>query len=419
MKIAVGVIWLFMEYIIQMYNWQAFLTRRYSLKKTLVLFAFFTIVLVGLSFYIYNLPARPIIIVCLIYGVINILYKDKWYKKLCVHMGYFACVIIAETIAILIAKYLYGIENFDVSENSIKNFLWQITAYLLIIIFNMIYVMIFNGKKLHEKSYVARPVILFVTFQVFIFTSVMMIVIHTNVLNHAMLGVLCTIFVCSLASAMVLYNIIRTATLKAAEAEYIKKTSEIRDKHFSEIRAQYVDYKKLRHDFANHLRIVRELKDTDSIISYTNEISNELEKKHIESYCGNLTLDALLAVKKREAVLKDIKINYEICQMSNIGITDFEICSVVANLLDNAIEACEKTTQRYVDFKIKTKMGRLVITSKNSSNGFEGLDTVKADKQNHGLGVGIIKEIAGKYDGDYVYKYEDNSYTAVVNMLIE
>ena len=247
----------------------------------------------------------------------------------------------------------------------------------------------------------------------------MTIVIHTNVLNYALVGILCTIFICSLASAVVLYKIIKNATLKTAEADFIKKTAEIRDRHFSEVRTQFVEYRKLRHDFANHLRIVRELKDTESIINYTNEIASELEKKSVDNYCGNLTLDALLAVKKREAISKDIKITYEICQLPAISITDFELCSLVANLLDNAIEACEKTDEKYVDLKIINKMGRLVIVSKNSSNRVDGLATSKTDKQNHGIGVSIIKEIARKYDGDYVYKYEDNSYTAILNILAE
>ena len=93
-------------------------------------------------------------------------------------------------------------------------------------------------------------------------------------------------------------------------------------KHFAEESISI--FEKLEDDFFKH---------PEKMAEYTSEVKAIIEKMDQRSFCDNLTLDALLALKKTEAEHQNIKISYEICDISDIDISDFDLCSVVSNLL--------------------------------------------------------------------------------------
>ena len=116
----------------------------------------------------------------------------------------------------------------------------------------------------------------------------------------------------------------------------------------------------------------------------------------------------------------NIILEYEICSFNDIKIQDFDLCTVVSNMLDNGIEAAEKTAERYVKFQINRKSGRLLIILRNSSPDVDGnLDTTKEDINFHGIGIKQIKSVTAKYDGDCVFRYENGEFISVINMVCE
>lgn len=247
-----------------------------------------------------------------------------------------------------------------------------------------------------------------------------LIMIALNYIDSFMVVIVLAIFLLlvSTLTGMFIYRTVKKATMRTLEAEYIKKESEIKDKHFGELKEQYAEYKKLRHDFKNHLRILQEISDPEKMMEYANTLRSKIEEIGTTSFCDNLTLDALLSLKKTEAKQKEICINYAVCDIKDIKISDFDLCSVVANLLDNAIEAADKTKEKYVDFKINKKIGRLIITVINSSLPVnQSLHTTKTDIKNHGFGIKSVEDIAEKNEGDYVFKYEAGKFTSIVTMV--
>ena len=179
-----------------------------------------------------------------------------------------------------------------------------------------------------------------------------------------------------------------------------------------------MEYRKLRHDFYNHIKVIDELNDPVKLKEYTNSIKSKFDELEHATYCDNLTLDALLTFKYREACEEQIKnIRFTVCKLENKLISDFDLCTVVANLIDNAIEAASQTEEKYVDLMIEEKSGRLVITVKNSSLPVDDdLHTTKEDAENHGLGIKNVKAIADKYDGDTVFEYNNGVFVSIVNI---
>lgn len=128
---------------------------------------------------------------------------------------------------------------------------------------------------------------------------------------------------------------------------------------------------------------------------------------------GNLTgqpiIDALLAYKRKECDDRGIQLEVETTVFPSEGFSGEEYVGILGNLLDNAMEAAEKTSQPWVRLKSFTASGQWVLQVMNSKRGDaapleENMKTTKEDKENHGLGTKIVKQIVKKHKGVVDYK---------------
>ena len=98
-----------------------------------------------------------------------------------------------------------------------------------------------------------------------------------------------------------------------------------------------------------------------------------------------------------------------------------EICTLFSNLLDNAIEACEKIEddRRWVAIQITRKSGMLYLTISNSIKDRpaeqEGkLITNKQNHQLHGYGIKSVQRIVRKYEGDFSYQVCESKFIVTI-----
>lgn len=92
-------------------------------------------------------------------------------------------------------------------------------------------------------------------------------------------------------------------------------------------------------------------------------------------------------------------------------------CTIISNLLNNAIEACEKIQEdkRIIEFKIAGYNSQIFISVCNSYdmesiiNQKQKFITTKEDKLNHGIGLENVRRTVKKYDGDMRISQENAS----------
>ena len=126
-------------------------------------------------------------------------------------------------------------------------------------------------------------------------------------------------------------------------------------------------------------------------------------------------VDIVVNSKISEALDKNIKFDYEIEFLGTLSIEDIDMCALLANLLDNSIEACEKIKD--VNPWIKLRMGKknsfLIIQLHNSicPDMFKKKKFFKTDKENpqlHGWGIRSIDNVIEKYDGIKKYCIDED-----------
>lgn len=179
-------------------------------------------------------------------------------------------------------------------------------------------------------------------------------------------------------------------------------------------------WKTSMHDFKHkimYLMVLAENDDMNGIKEYLEQQNKMLGKNLFYYKTGNDTVDTILNVKKKYAEDKKITfmINAEVPQNCNISSSDF--ATVLGNLIDNAIEACEYETEPYIEIKIKPneKFLVIVISNKYTKNNVN-LKTNKSDKFLHGIGLYSVKSIVKRYDGEFVINNFDNTFR--VNIIL-
>ena len=194
--------------------------------------------------------------------------------------------------------------------------------------------------------------------------------------------------------------------------------------YFEEINNRYSQMRMLKHDINNHLSAMSLLLKegrTEEAQRYLQEITQGLESTMPVARTGIHALDMILWNKLSLAKEKGITILPTIDGiLTGLQISDYELCSLLANLLDNAIEATQKlpAENRTIRLRIGRQLDMLCIFCENpfATIHKEGsrFITLKSDHQNHGLGLRQIKHIAHKYNGTVDIKTGDNIFSVSV-----
>lgn len=180
-------------------------------------------------------------------------------------------------------------------------------------------------------------------------------------------------------------------------------------------RKQYEEIRRIRHDVKQNFAVISALQKEgkySEAIEYANKCTDNLSRLEVLIDVGNDFVNAILNAKISLAKEKNIEV---ICSASkNIAdIEDVDLCSLLGNMLDNAIDACEKCDEsnRLIEINISSDEYRLLITVSNTiaSPVLEGgLKTTKSNPEMHGCGIKMIKSIAKKYNGKVDF-YEENN----------
>lgn len=197
------------------------------------------------------------------------------------------------------------------------------------------------------------------------------------------------------------------------------------EKYYEEVQAMYQQMRAWRHDYKNHLQVMKahlDMGEYRELSDYILHLDEELTQisKVIET--GNLALDAILNSKISMARAKEIEVNVKVVLPPELSVADSDLCILLGNLLDNAIEGCESQKEgekRFLRVYVGVLREQLYLSVVNSygarikkENG--RYRSVKASDR--GLGLLSIDNIAARYHG-YVNRKNDESVFATEVLL--
>ncbi len=180
--------------------------------------------------------------------------------------------------------------------------------------------------------------------------------------------------------------------------------------YFGEIDKRYQETRLLWHDFNNHLLAIKALYENGheaQAAKYIDELSEQSYARLLPAKSGSDTLDLLLFKKHQQANEMGVTVRFKMgCSLAGLVITDYDMCSLFGNILDNAIEAVRKvkTANPEVLLRVERQNSMLYICCENPYEGElikqDGeLKTTKKDAAKHGIGLSSVKHICKKYNG--------------------
>ncbi|MDE7294764.1 MAG: ATP-binding protein [Oscillospiraceae bacterium] len=194
--------------------------------------------------------------------------------------------------------------------------------------------------------------------------------------------------------------------------------------HYNRINERWAEARQIRHDIGNHMAAVSALLDKGDIEGarkYLGEAENELLGAPLPAKTGSAVLDMLIATKESEMKKEGVMLLTEFsADLSGGGISDFDLCVIFGNLLDNACEAAAKLSSedRVVRLTVKRQMDMVMIYCENKFEGERpaksGFATVKKDKVLHGNGLRGIRRAAEKYGGHLNVSDDNGVFSAAV-----
>lgn len=235
--------------------------------------------------------------------------------------------------------------------------------------------------------------------------------------------VICCLFLINVVFFLVYGIMVEKCEVELQNA-MLRHQNQAYHQQLSMIRTSTEEYERVKHDFKNHLIALKSVVGTDgneNFRNYINSLEHELsaEDKFVET--GNHILDGLLNYKLK--VMKDLKTTMKI-QVNipkDLFLDDFEGVIVIGNLLDNAIEALEKSKKKEFAFELKYDRGFLFLHSKNAFDGNlvykdHRFATTKNTKGLHGIGINNIKRIVEKYNGEMKITTDDQWFDVEITM---
>ena len=170
------------------------------------------------------------------------------------------------------------------------------------------------------------------------------------------------------------------------------------------------------HDFKQQIEVIQLEENSEKRNKYLNDLKKAIKIYQAQSNSGNMVLDTILTEKSRYCVERDINFTY-VADGRLLGFLDMtDICVIVGNAIDNAIESVSQLDdreKRLIKMAIYSQNGSLIFRFENWNekilNFADGLpESTKANKADHGYGIKSIKYSVERYSGSIDISTEHN-----------
>lgn len=215
--------------------------------------------------------------------------------------------------------------------------------------------------------------------------------------------------------------------LTKEEYALVKSNLEAQAKFAIETKERYSEMKTLRHDVKHYLSTVAELisdGDHEKAKTYIESVINEkINQTVVGVNTGSTVVDAV--INRRLAICAENKIAVKcLIDTQFVSENDVDVSILLSNLLDNAIEGCDGSSNPEIQLAIRSKKSFTYITVKNSISKSvlktnPDFITSKSDQSLHGFGIMSVKNIAKKYEGSAEFKEEDGKFEAEIWLNLE
>lgn len=318
---------------------------------------------------------------------------------------------IVDMITTTIFSIAMNISTYD-SLQSPKLFLLSSIGNIIVILCT--YKLLIQILLRYQISYVSKILHIYMVFlMIFEFAILCYFVQNDRAdTNNFHLLVMCLGFIILDAGILYLYKMICENARFEKNAELVEQQLEITTRYYDELRESQEMIKRQLHDTKKHLQVINSLENKLLKEEYASELIEVLENINPQFICSDGIVSAIIWNKMQICECREIEFSVNMQDISFGFMSKVEITALFANLLDNAVEACEssRNENKQISLRIHSFKHYVVIKMNNTIGETPKFKNKKliSTKQGHwGLGMSILEELANKYGGNVDYDYSN------------
>lgn len=185
-----------------------------------------------------------------------------------------------------------------------------------------------------------------------------------------------------------------------------------------------------RHEVRHHMMMLSEMlqgQEPERAKEYLASLVGGLDKIPVAKYSNNMIINAIAGIYLGRAEKESIHVQYQFAVPEQLPMKEEDLCILVTNILENALEACErmeKKDNRFIHINMNCDNGFLFVSCENSMEGtvqIESDGTIissKDDKNLHGCGVTAIRNVAEKYGSVAKVDVSENIFVVKTNLCL-
>lgn len=194
---------------------------------------------------------------------------------------------------------------------------------------------------------------------------------------------------------------------------------EILQKYYAEVENMYTKMRGWRHDYRHHIQTMKvhaAKGEYEEITKYLDMLDDDLTNVETVIRTGNRMADAILNSKLSLAAEKEINVKAEAKIPVSLTVSELDLCIIIGNLLDNAIEACMELPpdQRLIRIYMEMKGNYLYLALTNTAGGGKKRSFTTTRGEGHGLGIARVDAVVKKCGGYITRASEDEAFSTEV-----
>lgn len=194
---------------------------------------------------------------------------------------------------------------------------------------------------------------------------------------------------------------------------------ELLQKYYAEVENMFTKMRGWRHDYRHHIQTMKihaANGEFEDVVKYLDLLDDDLTNVETVIRTGNRMADAILNSKLSLAAERKIKVKARAEIPVSLTVSELDLCIVIGNLLDNAMEACMELPEeeRLIRIYMEMKGNYLYLALTNTAAGAKQHRFLSTKGEGHGFGIARVDAIVKKYGGYVTRASEDEAFSTEI-----
>lgn len=372
-------------------------------------FVWFLFCVISIYFKKFRIPWLNSLVIWFLLILIGAFFYNKNNSFVIYNTFFLIFMIFIEIFPTVIISTIKFVNINDILSNDIINFLMGISESLTgLLLYNFIAKLLLKQKIEKIKLFQAIIAILYIFFELYVVSFIVMLVQNNYRKSKFLLIVIGGFFLLNFLQ-IYLFKFASDAKEYEQRELMLEQQKYLMNVYYQNIDEKYINTQRIMHDIKRHIDMARNYfsdGDSKNANKYLDTIEENIRSIGRTFRFKNKILNLIINEKYITCKSKGIEFNVKVQDIEKLNISDYDMTTILSNLLDNAIEACEEIDvqeNRKIELRIHKYNEFLIVSVKNpvESLNYKRDKFISTKKGHLGIGLVNVEDTVKRYDGNF------------------